>query len=171
MVTDEDPHSIVRMCTSSGMVLSRSWLYPLVCALWAVCKGGLIPRQRNCFHCWRMNLSEQWASLGSCVQLIISKYGTVCCRDLCPWNWAGVVILIEPLVEFPVELRMLADKAYPSWAAEQHQAVVRNQFIKGVNSPSILFQLVRCLQHLTKLRIWLTVWSLWNWHKMQKPGL
>ena len=82
-----------------------------------------------------------------------------------------MVILIEPLVEFPVELRMLADKAYPSWAAEQHQAVVRNQFIKGVNSPSILFQLVRCLQHLTKLRIWLTVWSLWNWHKMQKPGL
>jgi len=48
--------------------------------------------------------------------------------------------LIEPLVEFPVELRMLADKAYPSWTAEQHQEVVRNQFIEGINSPSIQFQ-------------------------------
>ena len=27
---------------------------------------------------------------------------------------------------------------------------MRNQFIEGINSPSIQFQLVRCLQHLTK---------------------
>ena len=38
----------------------------------------------------------------------------------------------EPLVEFPIELQMLADKAYPIWTAEQHQEVVRNQFIQGV---------------------------------------
>ena len=44
----------------------------------------------------------------------------------------------EPLVEFPIELRMLADKAYPAWIAEQHQEVVSNQFIQGVK-----FQVVR----------------------------
>ena len=44
----------------------------------------------------------------------------------------------EPLVEFPIELRMLADKAYPTWTAEQHQEVVSNQFIQGVK-----FQVVR----------------------------
>ena len=46
--------------------------------------------------------------------------------------------LSEPLVEFPIELRMLADKAYPTWIAEQHQEVVSNQFIQGVK-----FQVVR----------------------------
>ena len=43
-----------------------------------------------------------------------------------------------PLVEFPIELRMLADKAYPTWTAEQHQEVVRNLFIQGLK-----FQVVR----------------------------
>ena len=33
---------------------------------------------------------------------------------------------------------MLADKAYPTWTAEQHQEVVSNQFIQGVK-----FQVVR----------------------------
>ena len=44
----------------------------------------------------------------------------------------------EPLVEFPIELRMLADKAYPTWTAEQHQEVMSNQFIQEVK-----FQVVR----------------------------
>ena len=44
----------------------------------------------------------------------------------------------ETLVEFPIELQILADKAYPTWTAEQHQEVVSNQFIQGVK-----FQVVR----------------------------
>jgi len=60
-------------------------------------EARFLPVQRNCFHCWRMNHSEQWASLGSCVRLTISKYGTACSRNSHWKKWAGVAILIaEP---------------------------------------------------------------------------
>lgn len=38
----------------------------------------------------------------------------------------------EKLVEFAGALRVLADKAYPKWPAEQIKEVLRNQFIHGI---------------------------------------
>ena len=46
----------------------------------------------------------------------------------------------EQLVEYAGALRVLADKAYPSWSPEQRQEVLRNQFIQGVLSPSVQFR-------------------------------
>ena len=47
----------------------------------------------------------------------------------------------ESLIEFSARLRMLVDKAYPSWAAEERLELVRNQFIHGILSSSIYIQL------------------------------
>ena len=38
----------------------------------------------------------------------------------------------EQLVQYAGALRVLADKAYPSWSSERRQEVLRNQFIQGV---------------------------------------
>ncbi len=49
----------------------------------------------------------------------------------------------ESLAAFAGALRMLADRAYPSWVQEQKQELVRNQFIQGIRSASIQLQLMR----------------------------
>ena len=40
----------------------------------------------------------------------------------------------ESLIEFTARLRMLVDKAYPSWPAEERLELVRNQFIHAWHS-------------------------------------
>ena len=42
----------------------------------------------------------------------------------------------EQLVQCAGALRVLADKAYPNWTADQWDEVLRNHFIQGVSSPS-----------------------------------
>ncbi len=49
----------------------------------------------------------------------------------------------ETLPEFAGTLRMLVDRAFPGWAQEQKQALVRNQFIQGIKSASVQLQLMR----------------------------
>ena len=49
----------------------------------------------------------------------------------------------ESLIEFSARLRMLVDKAYPSWAAEERLELVRNQFIHGILSSSIQLKLLQ----------------------------
>ena len=49
----------------------------------------------------------------------------------------------ETLLEFSGRLRMLADKAYPSWSAERRLEMAREQFIHGVISPSVQMRLLR----------------------------
>ena len=55
----------------------------------------------------------------------------------------------ESLMEFAGALRILADKAFPEWSPEQRLQIARNQFIQGVESPSI--QLVLMREHPTTL--------------------
>ena len=43
----------------------------------------------------------------------------------------------EQLVQYAGALRVLADKAYPNWTAEQRGEVLRNHFIQGVSSASV----------------------------------
>ena len=43
----------------------------------------------------------------------------------------------ESMVEFAGSLRMLADRACPSWTVEQRKDVLRSQFIHGVQSASV----------------------------------
>jgi len=49
----------------------------------------------------------------------------------------------EPLSEFVGELRMMTDKAYPEWEPKQRLEIARNQFIQGIESPSIQLVLMR----------------------------
>lgn len=49
----------------------------------------------------------------------------------------------EPLSEFAGELRMLVDRAYPTWKPEQRLEMARNQFIQGLESASIQLLLMR----------------------------
>ncbi|KAL5482226.1 hypothetical protein EMCRGX_G022523 [Ephydatia muelleri] len=49
----------------------------------------------------------------------------------------------ESLIAFSARLRMLVDKAYPSWPAEERLELVRNQFIHGILSPSIQLKLLQ----------------------------
>ena len=49
----------------------------------------------------------------------------------------------ETLLEFSGRLRMLADKAYPSWSAERRLEMAREQFIHGVISSSVQMRLLR----------------------------
>ncbi len=49
----------------------------------------------------------------------------------------------EQLVQYAGALRVLADKAYPNWSAEQRGEVLRNHFIQGVSSPSVQLRLMR----------------------------
>ena len=43
----------------------------------------------------------------------------------------------ESLFEFVGELRTLADLAYPEWKPSQRLDMARNQFVRGIMSPSI----------------------------------
>ena len=49
----------------------------------------------------------------------------------------------ESMVEFSGSLRMLADRAYPSWTMEQCKDVLRSQFIYGVQSASVQLHLMK----------------------------
>ncbi len=49
----------------------------------------------------------------------------------------------ESLSEFAGALRILSDRAYPSWGQEQKQEMVKNQFIQGIRSASTQLQLMR----------------------------
>ncbi len=49
----------------------------------------------------------------------------------------------EQLVQYAGALRVLADKAYPTWTAGQRGEVLRNHFIQGVSSPSVQLRLMR----------------------------
>ena len=43
----------------------------------------------------------------------------------------------EQLADFTGALRVLADKAYPTWPVEQQQEILRGQFIQGIHSSSV----------------------------------
>ena len=43
----------------------------------------------------------------------------------------------DSLLEYSGDLRMMADKAFPSWPAAQRQELLRNQFIQGVRSSTV----------------------------------
>ena len=49
----------------------------------------------------------------------------------------------ESLIAFSARLRMLVDKAYPSWPAEERLELVRNQFIHDILSSSIQRKLLQ----------------------------
>ena len=49
----------------------------------------------------------------------------------------------ESMVEFAGSLRMLADRAYPSWTMKQRKDVLRSQFIHGVQSASVQLHLMK----------------------------
>ena len=49
----------------------------------------------------------------------------------------------EQLVQYTGALRVLADKAYPNWTADQRGEVLRYHFIQGVSSPSVQLRLMR----------------------------
>ena len=51
--------------------------------------------------------------------------------------------LNEWLLEYAGTLCALADKAYPNWSGEQRKEMVRDQFIRGVCSPSIQLKLIQ----------------------------
>ena len=49
----------------------------------------------------------------------------------------------EQLLEFVGALRVLADRAYPKWSAEQRKELLRNQFVQGVRSSSVQLKLMK----------------------------
>ena len=49
----------------------------------------------------------------------------------------------EQLVQYAGAHRVLADKAYPNWTADQWGEVLRNHLIQGVSSPSVQLRLMR----------------------------
>ena len=49
----------------------------------------------------------------------------------------------EQLVQYAGALRVLADKAYPNWTAEQRGEVLRNHFVQGVSSATVQLRLMR----------------------------
>ena len=51
----------------------------------------------------------------------------------------------EQFVEFTGALRVLADKTYPRWPAEQVKKLLRNQFVHGICSSSIQLELMKNL--------------------------
>ena len=42
------------------------------------------------------------------------------------------------MADFAGALRVLADKAYPTWSAEQRKEILKSQFIQGIRSSSII---------------------------------
>ena len=49
----------------------------------------------------------------------------------------------EQLIQYAGALRVLADKAYPSWTVEQRREILRNHFIQGISSSSVQLRLMR----------------------------
>ena len=49
----------------------------------------------------------------------------------------------EQLLEFVGALRVLADRDYPKWSAEQRKELLRNQFVQGVRSSSVQLKLMK----------------------------
>lgn len=49
----------------------------------------------------------------------------------------------EQLADFAGALRVLAEKAYPSWSAEQRKEILKSQFIQGIRSSSVQLWLMR----------------------------
>ena len=49
----------------------------------------------------------------------------------------------ELLTEFAGDLRTLVDKAYPQWEPKHRQEAARNQFVQGLDSPSIQLVLMK----------------------------
>ena len=49
----------------------------------------------------------------------------------------------EQLLEFVGALRVLADRAYPKWSAEQRKELLRNQFVQCVRSSSVQLKLMK----------------------------
>ena len=49
----------------------------------------------------------------------------------------------ESLMEFAAQLRMLADRAFPSWQPEDRLEMARNQFMNGVLSSTIQLKLLQ----------------------------
>ena len=49
----------------------------------------------------------------------------------------------EQLLEFVGALRVLADRAYPKWSAEQRKELLRNQFVQGVRSSLVQLKLMK----------------------------
>ncbi|KAL5501942.1 hypothetical protein EMCRGX_G008625 [Ephydatia muelleri] len=49
----------------------------------------------------------------------------------------------ETLLEFSERIRMLVDKAYPSWSTDRRLEMARQQFVHGVSSPSIQMRLLK----------------------------
>lgn len=49
----------------------------------------------------------------------------------------------ESLAKFAGELRQLADRSYPAWSTKQRSEIARNQFIQGLESPSIQLALMK----------------------------
>eukprot|EP00731_Ephydatia_muelleri_P038814 Em0923g1a len=49
----------------------------------------------------------------------------------------------EQLLEFVGALRVLADRAYPKWSAEQRKELLRNQFVQGFSSSSVQLKLMK----------------------------
>ncbi|KAL5517489.1 hypothetical protein EMCRGX_G003040 [Ephydatia muelleri] len=49
----------------------------------------------------------------------------------------------EQLLEFVGALRVLADRAYPKWSAEQRKELLRNQFVQGFRSSSVQLKLMK----------------------------
>eukprot|EP00731_Ephydatia_muelleri_P028649 Em0020g293a len=72
----------------------------------------------------------------------------------------------ETLLEFSGRLRMLADKAYPSWSAERRLEMAREQFIHGVISPSVQMRLLR--KQPESLEAALDLASQWESMRMQR---
>ena len=49
----------------------------------------------------------------------------------------------EQLADFAGALRVLADKAYPTWSVEQRQEILRGHFVQGIRSSSVQLWLMR----------------------------
>ncbi len=58
-------------------------------------------------------------------------------------EWQYVQKPGEGLSDFAGELRVLVDRAYHKWIPKQRLEMARNQFVQGLNSPSIQLQLMR----------------------------
>ena len=156
MSTEEDPRNIVRMSVRPPARYAVGADF----ALWSVrfelyAKEARIPEARWTKELLQLLEDEPFRTVSQLGLLDSTDYKQV--RDCLQQRFAPKGNELEwqfrlqsrnqkasePLVEFAGELRMLADKAYPNWSADQRQEVVRNQFIQGVNSPSIQLQLMR----------------------------
>ena len=169
METDEDRSVVHTSVCPPARYGTGADLYPLVCVVQAICKGGQCSwtKEHACFHCWRMKCSEQWASLGSCVWLTISKYGTAYNRGS---HWKEVSwscnFICRAATSDQVNWWSLVEN-YEFWLTEHTQVGLQSSTRRSWETSLSTFNLwERCLQHLTKLCNWLAIWNLkWqpNW--------